>query len=600
MHSDATVGKPASRQPEILAALITVGLSLIIAVARGFSTLWDADGDNDSVLRLTQIRDLLGGQSWFDLTQYRLGPDGGVVMHWSRLVDAPIAALIKLAEALGAGPVLAENIAITVWPALMLGICAWAIVRIARLAYGDTAIFPAAIIGALTLVWIGIFTPGRIDHHNLQLALSLGLVLGLLSRSFAGGVAAGICAALSMAVGMETLPFVAFGGATAALLFLLHGERETGSAGGFGLGFAIAGAACFAITVPMSAWNAVTCDAYSVAQASAAILAGLGLFAISSLPATRRSLPARAIALAGLGGVLGVVALTQFPQCLADPYATLDPRLKEFWLDHVNEAQSFFDTLRDTPSRLLVWYVTPAIALAVLACRMLRNGINRDEAVLAALLAGAYAISFWQIRGAQFAVPLAVTVLAGWVARHRTTGRSARANLVSIATWLVSINVAWAALGAVLTPDSENAAASGNTANAVKEPGSCYAMEDYADLAKLPAGTVLAISNLGSGIITYTHHRALAGPYHRNVAGNLAVLDTLLAASEAARAAATRSGATLLAVCRGNGETSMLAGQAPGSLLAQLAKGNVPDWLQLVAGNVDGLEIYRLAPASNP
>ena len=49
-------------------------------------------GDNDSLLRLVEIRDLLGGQGWFDLHQYRMGPPGGFVMHWSRLVDAPIAA----------------------------------------------------------------------------------------------------------------------------------------------------------------------------------------------------------------------------------------------------------------------------------------------------------------------------------------------------------------------------------------------------------------------------------------------------------------------------------------------------------------------------
>ncbi|MCA1969044.1 MAG: hypothetical protein LDL42_07920, partial [Rhizobium sp.] len=50
--------------------------------------------DNDDAMRLVQVRDLLGGQSWFDLTQYRLGLDGGTLMHWSRLVDLPIAALI--------------------------------------------------------------------------------------------------------------------------------------------------------------------------------------------------------------------------------------------------------------------------------------------------------------------------------------------------------------------------------------------------------------------------------------------------------------------------------------------------------------------------
>ena len=40
--------------------------------------------------------DFLAGQSWFDVTQYRSNPPIGAPMHWSRLVDVPIAGLILL------------------------------------------------------------------------------------------------------------------------------------------------------------------------------------------------------------------------------------------------------------------------------------------------------------------------------------------------------------------------------------------------------------------------------------------------------------------------------------------------------------------------
>jgi hypothetical protein len=46
--------------------------------------------DPDDVMRLMQVRDLLNGQSWFDVHQYRVdAAGGGVPMHWSRLVDVP-------------------------------------------------------------------------------------------------------------------------------------------------------------------------------------------------------------------------------------------------------------------------------------------------------------------------------------------------------------------------------------------------------------------------------------------------------------------------------------------------------------------------------
>ena len=49
----------------------------------------------DDAMRLVEVRDLIAGQGWFDLTQYRLDPPG-LPMHWSRVIDAPLAAIILM------------------------------------------------------------------------------------------------------------------------------------------------------------------------------------------------------------------------------------------------------------------------------------------------------------------------------------------------------------------------------------------------------------------------------------------------------------------------------------------------------------------------
>src|SRR3546814_6246980 len=47
--------------------------------------------DADDLMRLAEVRDLIAGQSWFDVTQYRINPaGGGGPMHWSRFIDAQI------------------------------------------------------------------------------------------------------------------------------------------------------------------------------------------------------------------------------------------------------------------------------------------------------------------------------------------------------------------------------------------------------------------------------------------------------------------------------------------------------------------------------
>src|SRR3546814_15789077 len=85
-------------------------MSLIAITAK-----WQAIGavdlaDTDDAMRMAQVRDLLAGQGWWDLAQYRVNPaGGGVLMHWSRIVDAPLAAGILLLKPL-VGQAMAERI----------------------------------------------------------------------------------------------------------------------------------------------------------------------------------------------------------------------------------------------------------------------------------------------------------------------------------------------------------------------------------------------------------------------------------------------------------------------------------------------------------
>src|SRR5215212_12253252 len=74
-------------------------------------------GDTDDNMRMMQVRGLLHGQGWFDLRQYRLNPPVGANIHWSRLVDLPIAGLILLLRPLIGGAA-AERWAVGIAPLL--------------------------------------------------------------------------------------------------------------------------------------------------------------------------------------------------------------------------------------------------------------------------------------------------------------------------------------------------------------------------------------------------------------------------------------------------------------------------------------------------
>src|SRR4051812_17413055 len=50
--------------------------------------------DPDDNMRIMQVGGLLHGKGWFAPRQYRMNPPFGANIHWSRLVDLPIAGLI--------------------------------------------------------------------------------------------------------------------------------------------------------------------------------------------------------------------------------------------------------------------------------------------------------------------------------------------------------------------------------------------------------------------------------------------------------------------------------------------------------------------------
>ena len=579
----------------LLAALAYVALQ----AAAGFPSL-SSTADNDSLLRLVEVRDLLAGQGWFDLHQYRMGPSGGFIMHWSRLVDAPIAVIISIANVMGARMGIAEAVALVMWPTLLFAAALYFLLRAARGYFGSEVLLPALLIGAASLHYLGIFVAGSLDHHNVQLVLVLAMLCFLAeasrSNSVIAGAAAGVCAALLLGVAMEAAPLVAVAGLTVAVWFLMAPAETYRMVLGFGVAFGAVAAAILVATVPSEAWHVSVCDAYSLPQFATAAISGFGIALLSSSDALRRSAPGRAAALAGLGLCVALMVLLFFPQCLGGPFAGLDPRLKSWWLDAVTEAQPVWKIAQVSPGIAAGRYGPPIVALLCLAAGQWRVIPGRGLWLLGGLLGISVLVSLWQIRGSVFSVPLAVIPLAGLVAARRRQAdatASARAVCGMVIAWLASFNVVWSAAAdglAVVQPGRfERAGSITDTA------GDCLTDSDFDQLADLPASVVLTVSNLGSPVLRYTRHRVLAGPYHRNVEGNLAALDAFAGPAADVPDIVRRYGIAYVALCRGNSESKMLATRAPDGLMASLLSGDVPVWLQRIPSSRDrALEIYRV------
>lgn len=604
----ASLSQPAGRMSDGALALIATLIILGVHAIKGFALLLSVGGDNDSLLRLVQVRDLMAGQGWFDLHQYRMGPDGGFVMHWSRLVDAPIAALIFLGTALGGSAAAGEIFAQIVWPSALLAGSLVLLMRIARHCFGEAAVVPTLAIGAAGMHFTGNFAPGALDHHNIQALLTLGLIANLMSlprepgAALRSGASAGACAALMLAIGPETVPFIAAAGLFVSLWFWRNGEETVFQTVGFGLGLAGVAGAVFGGTVAPSAWGEIRCDAFTAPEGAMAGLAGLGLAAIACVGRLRGSPGARLAALAGLGVCCAVVVVHFFPQCLASPFAGIPQRLKDLWLNGVSEGQPFHQMVVSDPINAAGYYGPGFLAAFLLARRMGREGLSRSLLILAAIGGVAMLLSLWMVRGAFFSIPLGAPILGGFVGYFRQTAhenrKSVKASAALAGAWLVSFNLVWGVVVALATlpavAEAETAAAAAGTKEDTKNE--CALAADLAALAAQPPTRVLAVSNLGSPILAHTAHSVLAGPYHRNVAGNLEVLDILMGTAAQARARILADRIGLVAVCPGSSETRSLVKAGPGSFGAVLLSKDVPSWLVPVGGTEKApLRLFRVS-----
>lgn len=523
--------------------------------------------DPDDMMRLQQIRDWLGGQRFGDLTQYRLGY-AGTPMHWSRLPDLIPAGIIRLLEA-PFGRHSAELAAVILWPGTLFA-CAIALSgRIARSLAGQNAAEAAMIIAAIAFPVTTVFVPGRIDHHGLQLVLLLVVLLMLLKKpSFVAGAVGAVASVLSLMVGMEMAPVLAAAAAIVVAEWVVEGKAAEVRLAGFGVAFALSTLAG-AIVFRTIAWDYAACDAFTSVSARAMAIASMVPLVLAIVRTGSRK--ARAILAVGAGSAVAAAVAAMAPQCLA-PYGQVPPLLQNFWLSRVTEAQS----LLAAPAGTAMAYSGLMFAgIAACAWRVWRTR-DRRWLVLLALQVAAAAVTFVQLRGSYAGALLAAPALAAFVVGAQRVGLIAR-----VAAWTASAGILYPIAAQAMTPQSPTPA-----------KASCSAPDLIAALARLPAGRVMAPVDTAAPAIASTRQQLIAGAYHRDSAGDLAMYSFFLGTSDNARSIAARWGVRWVVACDGFGGVA-----AP--FASTLKQGQPPSWLRPVGKAASGARIFEVLDPSD-
>jgi hypothetical protein len=587
----ADAGAPDLPTP-LLAAAVTLVVAGILCAWR-VSGLAETLGDTDDALRLVLARDLASGRTgWWDQHFLRLQPPVGMDLHWSRLVDGGIALLMQ-GFGLVLDPARAELAARIVWPLLWLVPAITAALMIARRLGGALAAFLCAIFLMFNLTLYAQFVPGRIDHHDVQIALCLLALAGAVRGGGKGGALAGMATGLGLAVGVEALVFDALIGAAIALRYLADPAEQRAQARAYAAALLATLPALFLIQTAPNRWAAPVCDALGPNLAGAVAVAAAGMLLLTARDG-RSTFVAR---LAGLGAVAvaaGVVYGVSEPACLRGPLGQADPRLWPIWLSDIREMQSLFHGFPDPQNSFAFGQVIFHVLTAAAWLWLGRSAEKRSFAwgLLGAFLALGVAVETQAQRMSFYTAWAATPLLAAAVAEFGVLRLRARPVWMVLILLVVSPTTVSAA--AMALPKDKPAPAAPKTKD--KET-SCSDPAAYRRLAALAPGVVLGEIDLGPYVLAMTPDSVIAAPYHRMSWGILAADRALSQPNGPDEAAVRGLGAQYVLDCAGHADTHRRKMMPPGALQLRLDKGQAPAWLESVSPAGEALQIYRVRPA---
>ncbi|MEH6626073.1 MAG: hypothetical protein V7739_06510 [Motiliproteus sp.] len=567
--------------------LIAVALWLLLSVSYVLThstELMQLDlADTDDYMRLHQVVNWIHGANWYDFNVARLNPPEGVVLHWSRLPDLPLAATI---EALS--PVFGEQLAIVsaviLVPSLLL------LIMVLLLWFGsrafdnsETAIIASIYLMACIPVLAKLY-PGKLDHHGWQLMLMMALWVCLVQAcrqhwKLRYGLAAGVVMALSLWVGLETLPII-----LVLFTFLtLRWVLGTIGVGKYSLVMAVSFALGVSLLLPLhrspaEIWQS-SCDNLAINWILPAWLgSGYFLFLQSMGPRLKRTASRLFSAFAG-ALVCMLILLAVYPSCLFEgPYGQLSPLLQQEFLSQITEVKGALYYLNSDPTAFVLFLGFPMLVLV--AHLFVRTTPRKDLAhqLTLVLLISTFVLSFWQLRCVIFACLFAIPLGARLTHAQRQQTRSTNRRLVSL-TWLIMLSpLAPAGLSVLMsqTTGQGSEATVGLGYQAVDQVAKRIAQQPGYRQGR--SALIAADTNLGPTILARTGHSVLAAPYHRNQQGMLKLHKLLNSRDDNEALSLTKQfGIDYVLVVAGSGAT----GGSP--FFQRLQQHKPPVWLEALA-----------------
>lgn len=563
-------------------------------------------GDPDDQMRLLQVRDWLAGQSWWDITQYRMNAPQGGDMHWSRLVDVPLGIAISVLTPF-VGQALAEQAAAALVPLCTLGVVLLIYAAAARRMFDPATALTATGLVVMIMPFTAQLLPMRIDHHGWQLACFVAILWAVFDdrRRISSAIVLGLSCAFWIEISVEGLPFAALLLGVSALSWIMRSAQGRDHK--------------FPIAITSTAFGTLILFGITESWSSPAYCDALSLFHVAALTVIAGIIVAACllehffgqerVTYVRTGGAIiaamsGLATLWMMaPQCAGDAFAGLDPLVRTYWFDRGAEGLPLWELSLD---QAIMPYAYLFIGLLALVYVLATNQAiaKRDKINLTLLYIGTFCVGIWVSRTAVYAIILGNICVAATIIQMFATAERLQALLPRMAIRMAALAFAMPALWAPVAlryfdiataQDQKDAKAEDRTF--LKQVMACQKASSAAALGRLPASAVMAGLDTSPAILQFTRHNVVATGHHRNQEAMADVIRTFIGSKAEAAAIFSARKIRYLVICDGSYELALYQRNAPTGFLAHLRRGNVPDWLVRQPG-IGPFQIYEVQRAA--
>ena len=278
------------------------------------------------------------------------------------------------------------------------------------------------------------------------------------------------------------------------------------------------------------------------------------------------------------------------PHWLIGPFGSLDPLVKEFWYDHVDEGLPVWRIEWSTSaiglSQPIVGLVGAAVAIRGASGRE-RNLWSIYAFALFALTLGGVFVIRTETTASVVAMP-GTAFLCALALRHARNISLMPARVIASTASICIMTPAYA-VPLTVAPENER------LEKAARQWGDCMAKSQIDKLRQLPIGLIAAPLDITPAILIGTQDRALATGHHRNVTGMRDAIRLFVFPVREGAGVVARRRIDYIVFCPGAPEAIRYAYHDKDDLSAGLIAGKAPDWLEPInLPGLRGLQVWRV------